>query len=370
MDTASLNERKSARPFCVVFADAFSFSSYTNDVKTIDGFDLLKLEPGVGYSSNLHYQLFQGRTPDEVGFFTDYSLENDGCERSVSRVHRLMDTFPAINEIYRYARKKGTGRTDNIPFSELRCFENKGSYLFMEDGPCNVFGQEVCKCYERSIDGSFDKALQNISADHIVVVLEDLDEIGHACGCRSREYATAASRIMDKTKRLFKEFSQHHEDAFLLLVSDHGMAYVLSGLDVMMPLRNRFGDAGPRYQYLCDSVYLRVWSKDEDLLSEIRAYLDGISVLNRLSSETRDRFGVTNRKFGDEIYCLSEGYGFSPNCFGLILKTLVRGMHGYMDASDDASGIVVSSEPLNYGVNGGLISARDLFKSVCDCVYR
>ena len=56
-------ENSMEKPVCVVFADAFAYSSYIQLGGLGGGFSVQKIKPGIAYSSNLHYLLFEmGRT--------------------------------------------------------------------------------------------------------------------------------------------------------------------------------------------------------------------------------------------------------------------------------------------------------------------
>lgn len=50
------------KPVCVVFADAFAYSSYIQLGGLGGEFSVQKIKPGIAYSSNLHYLLFDGKT--------------------------------------------------------------------------------------------------------------------------------------------------------------------------------------------------------------------------------------------------------------------------------------------------------------------
>ena len=95
------------KPLCVVFADAFAYSTYIKLGGIGSDFSVQKIKPGIAYSSNLHYLLFDGQTPDDVGFFTDY------CWKSAKYINpgiikKNFDQIDTLNNFYRALVRKIT----------------------------------------------------------------------------------------------------------------------------------------------------------------------------------------------------------------------------------------------------------------------
>ena len=127
------------KPLCVGFSDAFAYRTYAL-LGGIEGyFSQKKIIPGIGYSSNLHYLLFDGKTPDELGFFTDYSWLPAKVKKT-NRLHRMCDNIETVNNLYRFFSRRFTKNQTNIPFSEKAFFVQTGKYKFMTETPTSVFG--------------------------------------------------------------------------------------------------------------------------------------------------------------------------------------------------------------------------------------
>lgn len=141
-------ENSMEKPVCVVFADAFAYSSYIQLGGLGGGFSVQKIKPGIAYSSNLHYLLFDGKTPDDIGFFTDYCWRKAEYNNP-GKMKNSLDQIDTLNNLYRAFERKFTKRHDNIPFGERAFFECKGKYKFMEPGECTVFGRKVVKAYKK-----------------------------------------------------------------------------------------------------------------------------------------------------------------------------------------------------------------------------
>ena len=71
--------------------------------------------------------------------------------------------------------------------------------------------------------------------------------------------------------------------------------------------------------------------------------MDKCEDLVYLDDALRQEFGATDKQFGDLLYRLKQGYVFDPSCFGITGHAICAGMHGYMEHSDEASGIVVTN---------------------------
>lgn len=333
-----------SKPLCVVFADAFAYGCYKKLGGLSGGYNLRKIIPGIGYSSNLHYLLFEGKNPEKVGFFTDYNWHPAQLTK-ISLIKRKCDEIMTFNNIYRVVRRKLTKQSDNIPFAESAYFSNKGTYKFMQNGECRVFNRKVDKAYGSDIYESFHLAnlFVDQGKDGIIVVLEELDHSGHEVGSSGEKYIKYATEILSETEKLFTKFSELHPEGICIMISDHGMSDVTCTIDVMDGLKKRFGVPGSEYQFYNDSVYLRLWANDLELRGQIKLYLDKISALSFISDEQRKKHGVAALdEFGHLIYRLKEGYAFGPNCFGVAIRGGSRGMHGYMEPTNEASGILVT----------------------------
>ena len=351
------------KPLCVVFSDAFAYGTYKLLGGLGEEYHLQKIIPGIGYSSNLHYLLFDGKTPDELGFFTDYTWKNAKAKKT-GRIRRTCDEIETANNIVRAAARKITKLNDNIPFSERDFFYKNGKYKFLTENPTSVFGVQTDMAYEgNNYEACFDKAhkLLQKGSDSIVVVLEELDHLGHAVGFMGDPYIHSAKEILSRTDKLFHDFHAKYPEGICILISDHGMSDVVCGVNIVDGLKKRFGLPGEKYQMYMDSVYLRVWCDDDLYLKQIESYLQDIEILVMISDREAIRYGVTSKCFGDKIFRLKEGYVFYPNYFGLSVRGPVKGIHGYMEPTDSASGILVS----NYEISkDDTIDAYHVFERV------
>lgn len=61
------------------------------------------------------------------------------------------------------------------------------------------------------------------------------------------------------------------------------------------------------------------------------------------------------------IYRIKEGYTFDPNCFGITGHSICAGLHGYMEHTDSASGIIVTDIDLSCDDD---IGANEIFSRI------
>ncbi len=352
---------------CVVFADAFSYRCYQKN----GGLNFInhsyKLTPGIGYSSNLHHLIFSGNTPDDMDFFTDYGYVGPSKSRKMGKLYSLFDTCDTVNNFYRYLLHKLKIQYDNIPFCERAAFQHNGVYKFIQPEDCYVFGRKVELICNHDIDVAFSQAMQAINnrKEDLIVILEELDRLGHLHGSHSEQYEGYGNNILQRVDTFFKDYKSKYPDSICVFLSDHGMVDIHCGVDIIDSLYRHFGKPGDDYYFYNDSVYLRIWSESEAFRNCIADYLRGVDVLNYIDDNTRMRCGASKREHGDLIYWLKEGYMFNPNCFDIMLKSMPAGMHGYMEHSEDASGIVVLDRAID---NNEEISANDIYRLIADVI--
>lgn len=340
----------SERPLCVVFVDGLSVESYENSARRPAKLSCTGIVPGAAYSSNLHYLLFQGRTPDELGFFADAGF--DGAfhppRHRLGRVRAACDSIPALNAVIRYARRLILHRNDNTPFAEASLFRRQGAYLFEgKERECEVFGRAAMKSYvPGDWKATFDAAesLLASGAETVVAVIDSVDHIGHADGPRSASYAETVDDVLSAADRLLTRFADAYPQALCVLLSDHGMSPCRASVDVMSHLHAEFGLPGTDYAYYCDATYLRIWARSGELRGALAAHMMDLPGIQLVSEPQRIALGFASRRHGELIYNLSEGLTFLPNCFGVVLRRPARGLHGYLQPTPSSSGVLALSE--------------------------
>lgn len=335
---------------CIVFIDAFSYKAFNIAEGIKFKHTTHKLVPGVGYSSNLHHQIFSGNTPDEVNFFTDYAFIENHKKIRTNRFSNFLDEFGSISDVYRFFLQRfKLQKKNNIPYSEKNAFKETSLYKFKHAVTSNICDIAFKCINEVELSANFKKAEELLKSgdDNVILIIEEMDKLGHIFGPDSNEYLNYGNEVVKQVNDFYEKFSELSNDGVFILLSDHGMFPVDVGVDVLDSLYSKYGLPGKDYFVYNDSVYLRLWIKDEVIKNNICDFLSNMDFLHYIDSEARIKYGITKTDFGDLIFCLKEGYMFKPNCFDIMLKSLPKGMHGYIDESDGASGIFVINKQLN-----------------------
>ncbi len=319
-----------------------------------------RLIPVLGYSVNCQTQLFTGKSPDELGFWCEYSLDPEGSpyrplrpllkalaplERSylVKRViHRLMDRFGP------------GGHSKNIPLTYLPLFHETGHTVFARefDQPSLLDHPDLtCFLYrdfrngpdiDRSIHEAALRHLENGSGSSVLCSFVRLDHVSHWSGVGSEPYNEMLAENDESFRQLTEAFLAKQPDGTVLVVSDHGMANIHS--HVTIDLESRFGrPSADGYAYFTEGTLLRVWLQDASLREPMVDYLAGIDGLEPISDEDRRRDGITRPEFGDLIYHTPEGTQIVPSFWG---PKPSAGMHGHHPRHAGQHGICLSNKEL------------------------
>jgi hypothetical protein len=241
----------------------------------------------------------------------------------------------------------------NIPFKFRKDFTEKGKYLFWDketyrkedifDGYEVVSQDEGHLTFEVTID-KLQKAVDG-NNKNIFAVFGFADALGHKCR-RGELYSQRLRPYMDNLIEVIKGYQNKYPDEKVLIVSDHGMSTVNNCVD--LKLYEKFGKQSKNsYIAYCDSAVMCIFTKDEKLKGDIAKYLETREEGHLLTDAEREYYKAADKKFGELIYILREGYIFSENWFGKSLRKPSPdglGMHGFWpewDAHDQNACIIL-----------------------------
>lgn len=304
------------------------------------------IDPGFGYSVNIHAELFAGLSPDRVGFFGEWMYNP---LRSPGR--RFRRILPFLDKLLKpYILNRGLQHLmtrsyqpghimPNLPLRFLDKFSLEGAHIhssrFPKETLFDTFRESLFVLEYRNLGVAkgerdqvlFRRGLEAIRhrGDSLWIPFPDLDGIGHRRGIDSFEYEQHLLRLDSYIKILTETFLERHPRGVVAVVSDHGMVNVQKG--VYLDIEEEVGPATERsYLYFSDATLLRVWVFDRDLLGTIGAYLNDLEFGRIVSEEERRRYGLVSERFGDFIFVLNEGLAFRPSTFA---RNIPRAMHGY-----------------------------------------
>lgn len=339
-----------------VFIDALSHK-VASDIFLTEPSLLLERKPqrlraGAGYSSNLHWELFAGRTADDLGFFCDWGLKSGwrlGAPGNIK--HRLLsrtDGNSLFNTAIRVVLRKLGRRDDNILWSERRYFDHSGSYLFSSESSDAREHRARLGVIESgdyiSTFISTDKAISE-GQKNIVAVVNELDSLGHQVGGSAPEYSTLARKILDRAKHSISLYRATFPDEKVRMLSDHGMHDVKFSVDPLPALHRHLGYPGEDYLIYTDSVYLRAWFLNDRVGRRFIEVVASLNFMRILTTLEREQLGITSPEFGEVICALNDGVVFNPNMFSLWVRGGPAGMHGYLSDSAWSCGFYVADGP-------------------------
>lgn len=343
-----LKNKTNLNPILIIFIDAFPFL-YKNEI--IDYISKInysaKLRPELGYSSNQHWAMFSELLPDDLGYFTDWNFQFESNNLNEKNILYLKHNN-IVNFLINYPMNKLGLFESNIPVGLKKYFFNKAIYPLSNNNNFKKLNSEISsltlyktkKSNEMEmISGLTKKGLDKRS----FVVINSLDQKGHMSNTKKSSYINFLRKLLIEINDLINAFVEIYGDnSKIALLSDHGMSPVKKGVD--LTLENEFGRQSPnRYLYFLDSVICRIWTKDHKFKSEIKTFLNQKKFGKVINNDERIRYQITNKKFGDIVFILNEGYVFKPNFFGLGLRGLPSGMHGYNSESNIQSGVISSN---------------------------
>jgi len=366
------------QPSLTIFIDGLPFDQLDNMpfARTLPS--RARLVPILGYSVNCQTELFTGKSPDELGFWCEWSFDPSGSPfRRLSPLFHLLAPLEMVYVAKRVVHKvldkfSRTESTKNIPFRFLSMFDESGHSVFSPE-----FSQESLLDHpdmttfffhqfppgddqdEATFQGTLDFIQKSERPGSVMLTLVKIDACSHWQGVGSEPYKKLLADNDRYIRELTEAFLAKEPDGVVNVVSDHGMTNIEQMVEV--DLEGKFGRPHKdRYSYFTEATILRVWVDDPELREDMRAYLDGIDGVEELSKDDRERFGITRKEFGDLIYWTPVGVQIVPSFWGP--KPSV-GMHGHHPDHPGQHGICLASKP---GVFEGSVVAKDFYRALSD----
>ena len=365
-----------------LFIDALPYNEMKkNYANWFDNMQIAELLPNIAYSSSLHWQLYANKYPDERGVLVDWVKEPEKNKLVcfLSKVLSPLDHFGQLGMLSKKFLDRIVFRKNvfaNIPFQFRKDFSEKGSYLFWDENVYKkepifngytVVSQDEGHLSFEETKFRLDKAIED-GNKNIFGVFGFADSIGHKCQ-RGELYSQRISGYLTRLQESIRAYKEKYPQEPVLIVSDHGMSTVKASID--LNLEKKFGKQG-RNTYIAysDSAVMCVWANDEKLGCGISEYLRTREEGHLLTEKEREFFKVTDRKFGDIIYILREGYVFENNWFGKSIRKSSAdglGMHGFWpewEARDSMAAIILIDGKEKLEERYDYISAHDIIQRI------
>ena len=322
----------------IIFIDGLQYDVAISSLDLLKSSICSRMIPGIGFSNNIYPEMMCGQTPDEIGYFNEWSPHKEETKKLNIAIRALDITRKSIyiNAGIRKIILKKFFKRDyaNIPFKYVHLFKPQGSHNFRDLNNKSILreydfdivdavetGQNMGRRDAFAIKTAHDQIREN----SMLISLIDLDNIAHVYGIDSERYLSHIAYLDDELKKLIDAYRRKNRNSDIYLLSDHGMARVstIVNIDIekaICPMNIK------KYLYFIDSTYIRVWIKEKSLESIIKEYFTYIKSGTMLSDEERTKFGISNKDYGDIIFRANEGVIFLPNFYG---SRPVNAMHGY-----------------------------------------
>lgn len=306
--------------YLIIFIDGFPYE-LLEKLNSLNRFSYrAALTPGIGYSVNIHAEIFAGLTADRIGFFNTWKFEPASSPfRRLKNIKTLLGRFEDNRYLNRFFRSaiRLICRMDplNIPYKYIDMFAPSGCTISSRDFP----GPKLLP-------------------DEIFV---ELDRVAHKFGLDSAEYDNSLNRLNGRIDNLYDEFRSTYPDGHLVVLSDHGMSRVKRA--IKLDLENDFSSEEMlKFVYFLDTTMLRVWHLDSKVKDAVESFLNDKDYGRLLTEQERIDFGIANKKWADNIFLLNEGCVFDPS---FLEKGHALAMHGYHPALPWQKGIFLYSGP-------------------------
>ena len=262
----------------IIFVDALP-ASKTFKLKSLQS---AKLIPNLGYSVNLHNEIFNGKTPDQMGFFGEYIYVPR--PRSFKKVlfyflnifEYIPFKFSSLLKIF--LRRFFNIRVGQIPFKLVPYFNRAGKYPFIKecDSIINRFECFITDDLKAGLGRrdsiviskakSYIENYNTRKNKNVFISLCDLDGIGHKYGTSSIEYYNRIDFLKKHISEIIESYEKRCPGESIIVLSDHGMTNV----DDFVDPRNVINELSKNYRlkFFYDSLYMHVFvdkSSQKDL---------------------------------------------------------------------------------------------------------
>lgn len=328
------------------------------------------MESVLGYSCACDPTILTGRMPADHGHFSFFRYAPDASPfrslRPLRWLPRLLTDSARFRRLLsrRVADQLGyTGyfQLYNVPFEALPLLDYTEKRDLYQPGGIN-FGVPTIfdELRARSVPfvvsdwrksesenlAAMSSAIQTGAPRFAYLYLAGLDGLLHAHGPESPEGARQVRWYDAELRRLLAIARKRYSRVRLHLLSDHGMAAVERGVDLIEATRRSGLRFGRDYVAVFDSTMVRFWRLNDRGEQGVDDLLDTWSEHGHaLSRAELQSFGCwfPDGRYGERIFVLRPGVVVSPSHMG---RRAPRGMHGYDPAAPDSMALIASTAPV------------------------
>jgi hypothetical protein len=336
----------------IIFVDALPHL-VAKKFQSLNKVSVSPLTPGYGYSVNLHAELFAGVTPDEAGYFGEllYGKRTQKLGPIWGLLAKLELRFAGFARLIRLFFNIITRRrVGYIPLAFKGIFSKKGVYPLVHPTEFESifdkieFSKHIADKVRAPL-GEKDNIVFTTAFDmvakgqkHIFISMCDLDGMYHEYGESHDKIHKKLDWLDSKIGLIWKEYNKLNPEEPIFLLSDHGISNAPKHVTFNYQKYSNEILNGELIVFF-DSLYLAFWADSDDLTNKVLNDLHELPG-KLLSEEHRISRGLTDKRFGDHIFLLTEGYGFCPNFFGF---RPLKSYHGYDPDLPKSKGVIATN---------------------------
>ena len=368
-----------------LMVDAYGWEIYKKYPILESTFQCVPLRSIYGYSSACIPSILSGRYPNQTGNWCYYYFSP---EESVFADLKILSWLPAPltqprrirNLLSKWMRKKlkldGYFDLYQMPIGHLKRFDfnekknpfspgglNQGPSIFDELAAAGVeyFVSRPSAGEEENYRCLLDSIAQG-RIDFAFCYWPGLDGLMHRVGNESDEIPRRLKIYEDWVQGIVSTCHDCGMDPRISIFSDHGMANLKGSIDPFQWFQSRGFQQGRDFECVVDSTLLRIWYLDVRCQTVMEAALAEMPDGRVLLDDELARHGIlfSDRKFGDTIFGLDEGFQFAPSHMG---RHAMKGMHGYHPSCPHSSAIFMSQDPESHRSMDSILDIHHHMKS-------
>ena len=327
----------------IIFVDAFP-AVFSDKLPLLDKyFNKGSMAPRLGYSVNLHAEIFSGKTPLELGYLGEFAW--NGLEKGRANKQSLFEEAISIfarGKLFRLVRlfqnKIFKMNLAYIPSAMTPYFKRIGKYPLTDFEPETFLKTKNFSCFIadsikegffKRDEMAFDNTMKHLNDDspnkNVFVSLCGFDGLCHDFGANADETAKKISWLDTAIETLTVKYGDLYPNEDIVILSDHGISDAENEIKIIWPdhIAKRIGKD---LFYFMDSLYLHVWCEDDALLNEVNLYLSDVGGVDILDADYRKKYDVSYKMFGNIMALCQDHFCFNPNFFGF---RKLKSYHGY-----------------------------------------
>lgn len=180
-----------------------------------------------------------------------------------------------------------------------------------------------------------------------------LDPAPHQSEADKRVMADTLREIDDRCKAIHDAMEATGRTFRFVIVGDHGMAPVRRHVDILAAAKKTGLKAGKDYVLFVNSTIANVWYETPEARTKLRSALEAVPGGRFLAPQERKdlRIAFDHRRYGDDLWAADPGTLLWPDYFHVVEHD-IQGMHGYIDKSEEGTGVLI--------LRGSDVEAREL----------